>query len=149
MIHFGFEFGEKLRGSYHLLAAPLDDRDIGIDLTISVDSIPHLVRSMSTRLRGTINAHGLATKATTEGTLTIRLRGERRLAYELRFAGDQGEPLLLSGEKDVFVIGFLDSITTLPASLYDAAGQEIGRATLKFDVAGEFVAFVRSIKVSV
>ena len=37
-------------------------------------------------------------------------------------------------------------MTVLPASLYDAHGNEIGRATLRFDVRSDLRSFLRSWK---
>jgi hypothetical protein len=40
----------------------------------------------------------------------------------------------------------VDTMTTLPASLYDAAGKEIARAVLRFDVRSDLKSFLRSFR---
>jgi hypothetical protein len=37
-------------------------------------------------------------------------------------------------------------VTTLPATLFDDGGQEIGRATLRFDVRQDWWPFLRSFR---
>ena len=42
------------------------------------------------------------------------------------------------------MIGLLDTMTTLPASLYDSGGREIGRSVLRFDARQDLRTFLRS-----
>jgi hypothetical protein len=42
------------------------------------------------------------------------------------------------------MIALHDTMTTLPASIYDADGKEIARAVLRFDVRGNLATFLRS-----
>ena len=91
-------------------------------------------RDKTWRIRGTLDAERLATRSDAEGTLVFKLIDERRLPYRLRFRGDDGRFYELSGQKEWLGVAPLESMTTLPASLYDDAGEEIARATLRFDL---------------
>src|SRR5438309_379751 len=71
---------------------------------------------------------------------------ERRLPYDFTFRGDDDREYRFHGQKDVTMIALHDTMTTLPASLYDADGKEVGRAVLRFDVRGDLVKFLRSWK---
>jgi hypothetical protein len=42
------------------------------------------------------------------------------------------------------MIALADTMTTLPASIYDSAGREIARAVLRFDMRGSLATFLRS-----
>ena len=83
------------------------------------------------------------------GTLGLKLLDERRLPYDFSFTANDGRDYRFHGQKDVTVIALHDTMTTLPASLYDASGAEIGRAVLRFDVRSDLRSFLKSWKLQV
>ncbi len=143
----GFSFRETMRGSYWRLDAPTDERAIEVTLEARADDVATFARDKTLRLRGTLDAEGLAARRDVEGTLVFRLLEERRLPYRLRFRGDDGRAYELSGQKEWLGFAPVASLTTLPVSLYDDAGAEIGRATLRFDLRSDAGAWLKSFRV--
>lgn len=142
----GFQFRETMTGTYHMLAAPLDERAISFTIGAKVNGLRQFVKDKVADISGVLDAEGFADKVPLHGTLALKLLDERRLPYEFTFRGNDGKDYRFRGQKDVKAIALTESMTVLPASLYDAAGQEIGRATLRFDVRQDMRSFLRSWK---
>lgn len=140
----GFSFEETMSGSYHLLSAPLDERAISFSIGARVSRIRQFLKDKTARIQGEVEVEGFADRGPLEGTLGLKLFDERRLAYSFVFRANDGNDYRLHGQKDVTLIALVDTMTTLPASIYDAAGKEIGRAVLRFDVRGDLMTFLRS-----
>jgi hypothetical protein len=140
----GFSFHETMSGSYHLLGAPLVERAISFTLDARVEGLRQFLRDKLAKIEGEVIVEGFADRRPLEGTLALKLLGERRLAYSFNFRANDGNEYRLHGQKDVTMIALVDTMTTLPASLYDMTGKEIGRAVLRFDVRSDLVAFLRS-----
>jgi len=134
-----------MRGTLWRLDAPTDERAVDVTLEARTGDLRDIPGDRTFRLRGTVHVEGLATRAEAEGTLVFKLT-ERRLPYRMRFRGDDGRAFELSGQKEWLPVAPLESVTTLPATLYDEAGQEIGRATLRFDLRQEWWPFLRSFR---
>ncbi len=115
-------------------------------MRVSVEKMGRFLRERRARVLGTVDAEDLATDAAVEGTLSMKLLDEKRIPYDLRFTGDDGRGYRLRGQRDFFVHDAVDSLTILPASLYDDAAVEIGRAILRFDPRTELAAMVRSFR---
>lgn len=143
----GFSFRETMRGSYWLLDAPTDERAIQITLRARADDVTRFARDKTWQLRGTIDAERLATRSDIDGTLVFKLIDERRLPYRFRFRGDDGQFYELAGQKEWLGVAPIESLTTLPASLYDDAGAEMARATLRFDMRSDWAAWLKSFRV--
>jgi hypothetical protein len=145
----GFEIEESLSGTYYRLDDPMRDCAMRISVRASVDGVRRFLRDRKAVAEGTIFAEGLAeSKAgrALRGTITMRLLDEKRIPYDLAFMGDDGESYRLRGQRDFFLHAAVDSLTILPASLYDASGAEIGRATLRFDPKTELPSMLRSFR---
>jgi len=142
----GFVFRETMTGTYHLLDAPLDERAITFTIDAKVDGLRRFLKDKTATVAGEVEIEGLADRQKAEGTLGLKLLDERRLPYELHFTGNDGRQYRLRGQKDFTLIAVTDSMTVLPASLYDDAGNEIGRATLRFDLQHDLRPFLRSWK---
>jgi hypothetical protein len=140
----GFSFAETMQGSYHLLSAQTEERAIAFSIGARVAGIRQFMKDSLARIEGEIRAEGLAERRPLEGTLALKLPHERRLTYDFRFRGDDGKDYRFHGQKDVTLIALHDTMTTLPSSIYDAAGREIARAVLRFDVRADMATFLRS-----
>lgn len=140
----GFSFEERMSGSYHLLASQLDERAIAFTLTARVAGARQFLRDKLARIQGEVNVEGFADASPLAGTLALKLLDERRLTYDFTFPANDGKTYRFHGQKDVTLIALIDTMTTLPASLYDAAGREVARAVLRFDTRGELATFLRS-----
>lgn len=154
----GFRFDERMAGTLRLLtptgaalpSGPLrdtEDKQRAIELKLHVRS-PRLVdylRDGHTELTGTVSIEGLVTDAPLTGFLYIWPQ-RRILRYELMFlapaittdgaaGGEQPQEMLrLEGQKDILVLDFLRTITTLPFELCDAQGRQVGAGTVYFDM---------------
>jgi hypothetical protein len=146
----GFELEEALSGSYYVLDAPLVDRAIRFQIRLGIDGLRAFLRDKRVGARGTLFAEGLAEGGgdgvPTTGHVTMRLFEERRVPYDLGFTTDEGRRFRLRGQRDFFMHDLVDSLTILPASLYDERGAEVGRATLRFDARRELPRTLRSLR---
>lgn len=152
----GFELSESFSGSYYRLDEPLRDHAIRISLRLGVDGMRRFLRERKIVAEGTVFAEALAARAPEGvplfGTLTMKLFDEKRIPYDLNFEGDDGRSYRLRGQRDFFMHDAVDSLTMLPASLYQIAQSppeadiEIGRALLRFDPKTELPTLVRSFR---
>lgn len=146
----GFELHESFSGSYYRLDEPLLDHGVRISLRLGVSGMRRFLRERKVDADGTIFAEGLAARrpegVSLQGTLMMKLFDEKRIPYDLTFEGDDGRVYRLRGQRDFFVHDAIDSLTILPASLYDDAGLEVGRAILRFDPKTELPALVKSFR---
>lgn len=146
----GFELRESFSGSYYLLDEPLRDHALRIDLELGAFGLRRFVRDRKVEATGRVFAERLAER--TEGgvplfgSLTMKLFDEKRIPYDLSFEGDDRRTYRLRGQRDFFMHDAVDSLTILPASLYDDTGVEIGRAVLRFDPKTELPALLKSFR---
>jgi hypothetical protein len=142
----GFGFAETMRGNYYRLDDPTNERAIEFTIDVKVNGIRKFAKDQMATIQGVVRAEGLAEEAPLNGTLGMKLASERRLPYDFTFKGDDGETYRFRGQKDVMLIALADTMTTLPASLYDSSGKEIGRATVRFDMRSDLGRFLRSFR---
>jgi hypothetical protein len=142
---FGFRFRETMRGMYHFLDRPLEER--GIEFTIAVESrgLRDFARTRTAAIHGEVELEGFARKTPLAGTLAFKL-DERRLPYEFTFSADDGKSYRFRGQKDFSLFAVADSISTLPASIYDAEGKELGRAIVRFDLRADTGKLLKSFR---
>jgi hypothetical protein len=146
----GFELQESFSGSYYRLDEPLRDHALRVELSLGVSGMRRFLRERKIEATGRIFAETLAERsdkgAPLFGTLTMRLFDQKRIPYDLSFEGDDHRRYRLRGQRDFFMHDAVDSLTLLPASLYDDAGLEIGRAALRFDTKNDLPALVKSFR---
>jgi hypothetical protein len=142
----GFSFRQNMSGSYWMLDAPADDRAIAFKIDAASPDVRALVRDKTWRITGNIDAERLASGKPLEGTLAFRLLDERRVAYRFTFQGDDGHRYELSGQEEWSGMSPVRSLTLLPASLYDERGEEIARATLRFDLRSDWAKWLKSFR---
>jgi hypothetical protein len=143
---FGFSFRETMSGSYWRLDAPTDERAIAFEIEAHAHDLRQFARNKSWRIAGTIDAEGLASRKPLDGTLAFKLLDERRLPYRFTFVGDDGRGYELSGQKEWSGLSPIESMTLLPASLYDERGEELARATLRFDLRSDWGRWMKSFR---
>jgi len=64
----------------------------------------------------------------------------------MTFHGDDNQRYELGGEKEWNGFAPLESITLLAASVYDPRGDEMARATLRFDLRAEWANWLKSVR---
>jgi hypothetical protein len=136
-----------MSGSYWRLETPTDERAIAFTIVARARDLRRFARDKTWSITGTVDAEGLATKRPLEGTLAFRLLDERRLPYRFEFTGDDGKDYELSGQKEWSGLAPVESMTLLPASLYDADGKELARATLRFDLRSDLASWMKSFRI--
>jgi hypothetical protein len=139
-------FRERMSGSYWLLDAPTEERAITLSFEAHAADVGEFIRTRTWALAGTIDAEGLAHRREVEGTLRFALIQERRLPYRFAFRGDDGCRYELSGQKEWTGLAPVSSMTLLPATLLDERGEELARATLRFDLRADWAEWVRSFR---
>lgn len=142
----GFRFEETMRGSYYLLKKPQEERAIEFSIEARVDNLRRFARDLTARIRGVVTLEGLCKHANLDGTLGLKLLKENRLPYDFSFTAEDGKKYRVRGEKNVVVLGLMESLTTLPASLYDDTEEEIGRAIVRFDLRSDWRKFLFSFR---
>jgi hypothetical protein len=143
---FGFRYRETLRGTYHLLSAPLDDLAMELTVEVKTKGIRSFLRDRMADIEGEITLENLAERKPLSGTLAFKLLDERRLPYSFSFTGEDGKIYRMRGQRALSIVAPAESITTLPATLYDAADREIGRGMVRFDVRGDGGKLLRSLR---
>jgi hypothetical protein len=143
----GFSFRETMSGSYWRLETPTEERAIAFTIDARARDLRRFARDKTWTITGTVDAEGLASRRPLEGTLAFRLLDERRLPYRFKFTGDDGRDYELSGQKEWSGLSPIESMTLLPASLYDADGGELARATLRFDLRSDLASWMKSFRI--
>ncbi len=142
----GFSFRETMRGRFFLLSDPLVERKLSFSLVAQADQLRRFLVDKTCHISGHVTAEGLATERPLVGTLKLLLLNERRLPYRFSFTGDDGKPYAFVGQKEFSPLAPIQTMTELPAYLYDGADAEIARAKVHFDVANDLGRFVRSFR---
>jgi hypothetical protein len=142
----GFVFRETMSGNYYLLERPTEDKALSFTIAAHVESLRRFVRDKTARIEGEVTMEGIGERRPLSGTLGLLLFQEQRLPYEFTFRGDDGKRYTFRGEKDVLIATLPDSITTLPASVFDEDGKEIARAVVRFDLKGDLVKLIKSFR---
>jgi hypothetical protein len=142
----GFAFRQTMSGSYWRLDAPADEGAVAFTIEATASDVREFTRSKILRINGTIDAERLASGQCLDGTIAFRLFDERRVAYHFSFCGDDGRRYDLSGQEEWRKISPIASLTLLPASIYDDRGEEIARATLRFDARSDWAKWMRSFR---
>lgn len=145
-MHLGFSFHQTMSGSYWLLDAPADERAIAFTIEAAARDLRAFVRDKTWRITGAIDAEHLAVGKKLEGTLALKLLHERRVAYRFTFQGDDGRSYELVGQEEWSGLSPIESLTLLPASLYDDRSEEIARATLRFDLRSDWASWLKSFR---
>jgi hypothetical protein len=144
----GMRLALDLRGTFHLFEAPLVDAAIDVHLAFSFDGVTSSVLRREGRVSGRIDAEGLAVGR----RVTYREAGEMQAIVTITFASDApsfaGEELTLRGFVEVLPVAPVATSTTMPFSLYSARDAEIGRGVLRFDLRGDLLSALASVRPS-
>ncbi|HRG99232.1 MAG TPA: hypothetical protein PLR99_23440 [Polyangiaceae bacterium] len=146
---FGATVQLALRGHFHLLEAPLEDRAIDCALAVDFHGVGGAFLGRVGRVTGELSAEGVATARALAGSLALRGGAHARLLLTFGFEGDDGAPRTLRGYVEVLPAAPLATVTEVPFSLYAVrAGDddEVGRGVLRFDARGELGAVLRSLR---
>jgi hypothetical protein len=142
----GFRFAETMRGGYHMLAHPERELPMEFSIEARVDGLRRFARDRTARITGVCSFDGLCRHAQLDGTLGMKLLDDGRLPYDFTFRADDGKRYRFRGEKQISLANLRETMTVLPASLYDDGGEEIGRAIVRFDVRHDLRDFLLSFR---
>jgi hypothetical protein len=146
MTRLGFEFQETMAGTYTLAGQAGPPRRVSFTVrAVAGDVLQHL-RDGACELEGTFDMEGFADDVPCRGSLEIAPLTKRIIRYELAFAGNDGEPYRLAGQKDIKLSDLVHSMTTLDAAIHDGKGVEIARARVRFDLRADLLPFLVSWK---
>lgn len=140
----GFRFEETMSGTYTLASKGAEEREIRFTARMTADDALQHFRDQLVRLEGTLDMDGFADDVPISGTLEMAILNKKRLRYEFRFVGNDGEPYLFAGQKDIRLTDLLATMTTLPATVTDAKGSIVANACVKFDVKADMLSFLAS-----
>lgn len=140
----GFGFEERMSGHYTLSSAPAEERPFDFTMSARATNLVAFLKKPVARLDGEANLVGFADHQPAHGTVLLDLIPGRRIGYDFEFRGNDGQTYRFRGQKDVEVTRLSETMSTLPAGLYDATGGQIGEALLRFDYASDLFRFLRS-----
>ena len=143
---FGFEFQERVGGTFYFLSQPTVDLVIRMTFKVSLNGVLRFAKDKLLDMNGEIYAEGFADHRPVAGTIAFRVHDERRLPYDFSFVANDGKRYRVRGQKDFAAYRVMDSLTTLHASLLNEAEEEIGRATFKFDANAEWFSLLQSFR---
>lgn len=144
----GFEFQEVMAGTYTRSGHPSTTGAMRLTARARAqDAVQHLRDGLVT-LEGTLDMEGVADDVPVSGTIEIRPVTQKVLRYDFSFTGNDGRPYRFVGQKDVRFTDLVRTMTTLPGTITDEAGDEFARATLHFDVKADLLPFLVSWKPS-
>lgn len=143
---FGFEFRETMSGSYRLDASPGRERAISFTVGARVSALGKFLRDKRAAIQGAIEMEGFAAHRACRGTMVMDPLIGRIVGYELAFQDDQGRPHRLAGKKSVELTRFFETMTNLPAEIFDASGKRVGEARLRFDARSDLLRFLKSFR---
>ena len=127
----GFEYLERLSGSYRRDDPDAQDVPMTLVLRISFDTIGGLIATRSASLTGHIRAVGLSTVGTVFGRVVIE-RGPE-IIYDLVFSDDAGRTLRLVAKKRGLSADPYAGLTTLQGTVEDDRGTLVASVLLRFD----------------
>jgi hypothetical protein len=142
----GFEFAETMKGSVVWDAEPRKKHPFKFEISAHAESTRTHLRDGKMVVRGVLDAAPRAHGVDVEGTLTIRLVGQKIIRYELSFMGDDGKPYELVGQKDIRYLSFHKSMTYLPAEILDDQHRRVATCESTFDAKNDLWSFLRSWK---
>src|SRR5579863_7002183 len=125
----GFHFHETMQGTYTRDGV---ERPLRFSLEARAESALQHLRDRKARIAGSISAEGLADERSIEGEMVIDPLIKRIISYDFSFTGDDGKAYRFAGHKDVSLLDLANSMTTLPAQIFDGE-QAIAQALVKFD----------------
>lgn len=140
----GFQFAETMEGTWRALAGEAE-RAMKFSIAVRAPSVLGHVWDGKALLDGKVDMEGFATGQSLSGEIKIAPLLGRIIRYEFEFLGDDGQRYRFRGQKDINFRNLLHSWTTLPGEIVDAAEKLIGRANLKFELAG-LGKFLRSFR---
>jgi hypothetical protein len=143
----GFEFSETMAGTVEWDSDPGKRHPFRFDITAHANSMRHHLATGLAEVRGTVYAPPHTRSAPAEGTITIRLIGEKVIRYALTFAGDDGHTYELRGQKDISYLRPFATFTTLPAEILDeTTHKKVGTCLTYFDLRRHWWSFLRSFR---
>jgi hypothetical protein len=128
----GFSFNETMQGTW-TRPGESDERDISFTVTARAGSWLKHLRDRKATLQGTLRMDGFANAVPLAGEIVIDPVIGRIIRYTFSFTADDGRSYRFEGQKDVSLADVVGTMTTLPATITDGAGQVAARALLKFD----------------
>ena len=141
----GLRFRGKLSGTYYLFERQLEDRPALLELEVGLRQWKRVLVERTGDVEGQVTLVGLAHARPVRGTIMF-LFDVNRAPYDLVFTSDDGRTLRLRGQHDFIVSDPVASVTSVPASLYDASGEEIGRAVVRFDLRSDLGRLLCSLR---
>lgn len=141
----GLRFEETLRGGFHFLDHPEAELPMDLSVQVRIDGVRRFAKERTGTVGGHLTIEGF-TDGPFEGAVGLAVVARRRLPYDFSFVAQNGKTYRFRGEKDLTILELAEPVTLLPMSLYDEAGREVGRATVRFDVRSDLKKAVRSLR---
>jgi len=139
----GFEFAETMSGTFER-ADGAGSGHVAFDLVVTAPSLWAHLRDRKCRVSGTIDVDGLADASFVTGEMILAPFWRRLIRYDFSFFGDDRRAYRFAGQKNIKISNLRETLSTLPATITDASGRLVARATVRFDVDADLPAFLAS-----
>jgi hypothetical protein len=149
MKRVGFQFDETMTGTWTRVGSPGDTGSFRVQLRVKAEDALRHLRDHLADLEGTLDMEGFADDVPVRGKIEIAPLVKRIIRYELDFTGNDGKPYRFAGQKNIRFSDLVTTMTTLDASVTDAGGTEVARATIRFDLKADLLPFLISWKPAV
>lgn len=141
----GFEFAEKMSGTYHTLEKPGVEHPMSITVRAQVHDVRRFVLDPTAEITGEVDAEGFADHRPLRGSLEINIFLKRKLVYDFRFPNNDQQDCRFHGEKEVDPARLVSTMTTLPGSIF-VDDRETARAVLRFHLRDDLLKMIRSFR---
>ncbi len=139
----GFAFNEELDGVLRL--AHGHTRSVQLDLDVSFGLADGWTTNLQGHIDGTIQLDR-AEPRQVRGTLTVDWLGRGRTVYEFGYEGSDGRGYRFHGVKQLRWSRPVKSVERLDGVIWRDDGEEVGEASLTFDVGARIVPFLVSLR---
>lgn len=134
-------FGETMRGTFQRAGA--EARPLSFTLRARSGSMGNLVRTRRFAVEGALTGEGFGTYCPLEGTVSLDVLVTGELPYDFAFTADDGRRYRFVGKKTVKPWALLQTMTRLPATIFDDTGAAVAEAEVFFETR-DLGAFLRS-----
>jgi hypothetical protein len=141
-----FEFRETMFGSFEPTDRPHEQRAMSFTIRARSRGFVAFLRERVVDIEGEVDVEGFADHRYMKGTLGLDVIRTGTLPYAFEFTDNAGAVHVFQGKKTLSAAELAQSMTVLPGVVRDAAGNEVGRALLRFDVRSDLVRFLRSFR---
>lgn len=141
----GLRYNTGLSG-YWVDSASGEKAPVTLRMQVEFPSVTRFARELDGNIDGRLSIEGLAKDAIISGTVRIRLLSETGMIWEMGFEDASGAPYRLKLVNRLSVKEPLGSVTAIYGDLVDGSAEPVGHIHLNFDLRGQFLPSLLSVR---